>query len=414
MLDMKFIAEHRAEVERSAELRGYKIDLDKLLKVDSQRRKLQSRVDALREKRNALTAQMKNSKPTPDLIEQGKKLKSELSDLETQLKNLTDDWTAQLKSVPNLLAPDVPPGGENDGVEVRRWGNCKKSARDHLDFALAKDWVDFERGAKVAGAKFYFLKGDLALLENAALQFAIQTILKNGFTLMDVPNLVKENIAAGSGFAPRTSDQSDSYYVEGEDLTLIATAEMPLTGYHANEILDETDLPKFYAGYSPCYRKEAGTYGKHARGLFRVHQFNKLEMYAYCLPEDSAKIHQKILGVEEAIWQAIGIPYRVVNIAAGDLGAPAYQKFDIEYWSPADQTYRELTSCSNCTDFQARNLNIRVRRTGGRIETLHTLNGTAASLARTLVAIVENFQDDSGDLIVPEVLRPFMFGRTKI
>ena len=231
---------------------------------------------------------------------------------------------------------------------------------------------------------------------------------------MTVPHMVSSKVLTGTGFAPRTSDQNDGYFVEGEDLALIATAEIPLTGYHADEILDEKDLPLFYVGYSPCYRKEAGTYGKHTRGLFRVHQFNKLEMYAFTTPEMSKEVHEKILALEEEIWQNLGISYHVINIAAGDLGAPAAKKYDIEYWSKVDGKYRELTSCSNCTDFQARNLNIRVRRKDGKIEILHTLNGTAVSLARALVAIIENHQDENGKLVIPEVLRPYMGGRETI
>ncbi|NDC22009.1 serine--tRNA ligase [bacterium] len=234
------------------------------------------------------------------------------------------------------------------------------------------------------------------------------------FYKVSVPNLVNSRIATGTGFAPRTSEQSDEYYIEGDDLSLIATAEMSLTGMHADEIIDEANLPLMYAAISPCYRKEAGTYGKHTRGLFRVHQFNKLEMYVYSLPENSAEIHQKLLAIEEELWQSLKIPYRVVNIASGDLGAPAAKKYDIEYWSKADGNYRELTSCSNCTDYQARNLNIRVRRQDGSIQTVHTLNGTAVALARSLVAIAEHYQTDDGNLMVPEVLVPFMGGKTQI
>jgi len=221
-------------------------------------------------------------------------------------------------------------------------------------------------------------------------------------------------VATGTGFAPKSSEQSDEYFVEGEDLSLIATAEMPLTGFHADEIIDEADLPLRYVAYSPCYRKEAGTYGKHTRGLFRVHQFNKLEMYALTTPDQSNAMHEEIRVVEEELWQSLGIPYRVINIASGDMGAPAAKKYDIEYWSKADGNYRELTSCSNCTDYQARNLNIRVRRQDGSIDTLHTLNGTATALARSLVAIVEHYQTPEGKLRIPDVLQPYMGGRTEI
>ena len=228
---------------------------------------------------------------------------------------------------------------------------------------------------------------------------------------MTVPHMVNQRTMTGTGFAPRSSDQSDEYAIEGEDLSLIATAEIPLTGYYADEIIDEKDLPLLYAGLSPCYRKEAGTYGKHTRGLFCVHQFNKLEMYAYALPEKSHEIHEQLLAIEEEIWQSLQIPYHIINIASGDLGAPASKKYDLEYWSPVDGIYRELTSCSNCTDFQTRNLNIRVRRNDGTVEMVHSLNGTAVSLARSLVAVIEHNQREDGKLDIPEVLRPYLGGR---
>ncbi|MDO4773906.1 MAG: serine--tRNA ligase [Candidatus Saccharibacteria bacterium] len=411
MLDIRFIREHAAQVQEAAAQKGYDVSIATLLQLDDTRRAAQQQVDALRQQRNDIAAQMKGGRPEPVLIEQGKEIKATLATEEAELKRVDDEYQALLASVPNITMPDVPLGGEADSVEVKRWGEQTAGAVDHLEFALRRDWVDFERGAKVAGAKFYYLKGDLALLENAVTQFALQFLVEKGFTYMTVPNLVNSRTAAGAGFAPKGASSDDQYFVEGEDLTLIGTAEMPLTGYHADEIIDEAKLPLLYAGYSPCYRKEAGTYGKHARGLFRVHQFNKLEMYAFCTPEQSAEVHEKILALEEELWQAIGIPYHVVNIAAGDLGAPAAKKYDIEYWSPVDETYRELTSCSNCTDFQARNLNIRVRRENGEVEVLHTLNGTAVSLARALVVILEHFQNPDGTLTVPEVLQPFMNGR---
>ena len=411
MLDIRFIRDNADAVQAAADHKGYEVSIAQLLQVDDQRRQLQQQVDALRQRRNTLSAQLKGGQPDAQLIDQGKQLKTELAGHEDRLRLVEAQYNQLLQAVPNITLPDVPLGGEADSVEVKRWGEQTTGALDHLDFALKRDWVDFERGAKVAGAKFYYLKGDLALLENAITQFALHFLIERGFTYMTVPNVVNSRTSAGAGFAPKGAASDDQYFVEGEDLTLIGTAEMPLTGYHADEILDEGALPLFYAGYSPCYRKEAGTYGKHTRGLFRVHQFNKLEMYAFCTPEQSAQTHQKILALEEELWQAIGVPYHVVNIAAGDLGAPAAKKYDIEYWSPVDQTYRELTSCSNCTDFQARNLNIRVRRADGRIEVLHTLNGTAVSLARALVVILENFQNADGTLRIPAVLQPYMAGR---
>jgi seryl-tRNA synthetase len=414
MIDIQYIRDNPAVVKQKTAEKGFTVDIDRLLAVDEQRREQLTRVELLREERNQISSSMKGGKPAPELIERGKRIKEELSELEPALEVLLAEFDALMRAVPNPAADDVPLGDETASVEILQYGAQKTGAKDHLDFAEARGWVDFERGAKVAGAKFYYVKGDLALLENAAYQYALNLVVQKGFTFMTVPHMVNSRVAAGTGFAPRTSDQGDEYFIEGEDLTLVATAEASLTGLHADEILNEKDLPLFYAGYSPCYRKEAGTYGKHTRGLFRVHQFNKLEMYAYCLPEQSVEIHEKLRGIEEEIWQAIGIPYHIINIAAGDLGTPAAKKYDIEYWSPVDGIYRELTSCSNCTDFQARNLNIRVRRHDGTITYAHTLNGTAVSLARTLVAIIENFQNDDGSLTVPQVLRPYLGGREKL
>ena len=409
MLDINFIRNNKELVEHSIKEKMYKnVNLDEILALDDQRKALLQQVEALRKERNDNTAKIKNGKPSDELIAKGKEIKEKLSTLEADLSNFEKELNTKLKTVPNVIFDDVPLGDESASVEVKKWGECKTTGVDHLDYAISRDWVDFERGAKVAGAKFYYVKGGLALLENALIQFGIKKIVEHGFTLMDVPDLVNSRVLEGTGFAPRSSEQSDEYYIEGEDLALIATAEMSITGYHMDEIIDEEKLPLFYAGLSACFRKEAGAYGKHTRGLFRVHQFNKLEMYAFCTPEQSKEIHEKLRGIEEEIWQEIGIPYHVINIAAGDLGAPAAKKYDIEYWSPVDQKYREITSCSNCTDFQARGLNIRVRRKDGTVEVLHTLNGTAISLARTMVAVIENFAEEGGKLRVPEVLQPYL------
>lgn len=414
MLDIRFIREHADEVQENARHKGYDVDIAQLLQLDAEKRSLQQQADELREKRNDISSRMQGGRPSEDLIAEAKTLKEKLAELEVKLKPVDVALLTSLEQIPNMMREDVPIGGEDASVEIKRWGTNETGAMDHLDYALKRDWVDFERGAKVAGAKFYYLKGDLALLENAITQFALHFVINKGFTFMTVPNMVNSRIATGTGFAPRTSSQSDEYFIEGEDLSLIATAEMPLTGFHADEIIDEDKLPLLYAGLSPCYRKEAGTYGKHTRGLFRVHQFNKLEMYALTLPEQSVDMHERILEIEEELWKAIGIPYRVISVASGDMGAPAAKKYDIEYWSKVDGNYRELTSCSNCTDFQARNLNIRVRRKDGSVDTLHTLNGTAVSLARSLVTVLEHYQMADGGLMVPESLRQYMGGREVI
>lgn len=414
MLDINFIRQNLAEVKKSTAEKGYKTDIDAVLKMDDERKAVLQKVEALRTERNSIAAQMKGGKPAPELIEKGKNVKQELSTLESELSEKEALVNNALKTIPNVIFDDVPLGGEECSVEVKKWGENKEKGTDHLDLATSRDWVDFERGAKVAGAKFYYLKNELALLENALLQFGMKKVLEHGFSYMTTPDLVSSRVLEGTGFAPRSSEQSDEYFIEGEDLALIATAEMAITGYHMDEIIDEDKLPLLYAGYSACFRKEAGAYGKYTRGLFRVHQFNKLEMYIFCLPEQSKDMHEKILSIEEEIWQELGIPYHVINIAAGDLGAPAAKKYDLEYWSPVNQKYQELTSCSNCTDFQARSVNVRVRRKDGKVEFVHTLNGTAISLARAMVAVLENYGTEDGKLKVPEVLKPYLGNREEL
>lgn len=416
MLDLNYIRTHKDTVAHAVREKRYKISLDELLLLDDARRDLLKQVESLRKEKNTLAASLKSAKgqPAPELIKKGKEIKEQLSSLESALSQKETEVKALLKSVPNIIFDDVPLGGEEDSVEVKAWGEKKSHGIDHLDFALSRDWVDFDRGAKVAGSKFYYLKNELALLENALLQYGLSKVLEHGFSYMTVPDLVSSKILEGCGFNPRTSDQSDEYFVENEDLALIATAEMPLTGFHMDEILDEADLPLLYAGYSACFRKEAGTYGKYTRGLFRVHQFNKLEMYAFCLPEQSKELHEKILKVEEDIWQGLEIPYHIINIAAGDLGSPAAKKYDMEYWSPVNQKYQEITSCSNCTDFQARAVNCRVRRKDGSLEFVHTLNGTAIPLARALVVILENYARPDGKLTIPKVLRPYLNNKEEL
>jgi seryl-tRNA synthetase len=414
MIDIQFIRDNPELVAEKSKQKGYDVDIKRLLELDEKRRQLLPKQQEVKQARNELAAAAKGSKPTEVQIQQGKELKEQDAKLEEELKQILAEYEPILQSVPNMPLEDVPVGAEEDSVEVKRWGEQTQGAKDHLEIAEDRDWVDFERGAKVAGAKFYFLKGDLALLENALIQFAVDFVVKKGFTFMSVPHMVNSRTAQGAGFAPKSSEESNEYFIEDEDLSLIGTSEAPLTGYHADEIIEEERLPLMYAGLSPCYRKEAGTYGKHTRGLFRVHQFNKLEMYAFVLPGKSKEVHEQILALEEEIWRALEIPYQVINIASGDLGAPAAKKYDVQYWSPVDETYREITSCSNCTDYQARSLKIRVKRQDGSVEYLHTLNGTVLALARTLVVMIENHQTKEGNVRIPEALQPYMNGKKEI
>ncbi len=410
MLDIRFIRENAEKVAEKSKQKGYDIDISKLLELDEQRRRHLSEIEALRAKRNELTGSAEGQKPSGEQVSQGKQLKVQLEELESALKPIDEQYTELLKSVPNLMPDDTPLGGEQDSREEKKWGDASEKGFevvDHLTWLEKNGLVDFERGAKVAGNKFYYLKNTLVDLQLALAQFSLKLVKNHGFYPLAVPNMVNTKILEGAGFSAK-GEEKQIYKVEGEDLNLIATAEIPLTGFFADEIIPAEWLPSKMAGWSPAYRVEAGAYGKHSKGLYRVHQFNKMELYAYCKPDESEKMHQEMLAVEEEICQKLEIPYRVVRIAAGDLGAPAYKKYDIEYWSPVDKAYRELMSCSNVTDYQARRLNIRYKNEQGQTEYVHTLNATAAADSRMIIAIVENYQTEGGKVGVPTALRPYM------
>jgi seryl-tRNA synthetase len=416
MLDIQFIRENHELVARKAAEKQIKTDIPRLLQLDGRRREALGAVEGLRARRNENADKMKGGQPSPDVIEEGKRIKVELVTAEDHLGTVEGEYYDLLGTVPNVTPDDTPLGGEEANRPEKHWGNNEEKGFDivdHVTWGESRGLIDFERGAKVAGNKFYFLKGSLAQLDLAVMQMGMQLAVKHGLTPMLVPHMVTTRVAGGTGFLPR-GEERQIYKIEGEDLNLIATAEMPITGYHADEILDEKALPLLYVGLSPSYRMEAGAYGKHAKGLYRVHQFNKLEMYVFCKPEDSEEWHQKLVAIEEELCQQLEIPYRLVRIAAGDLGAPAYKKFDVEYWSPADKTYRELMSCSNVTDYQARRLNIRYRAGDGQTRFVHTLNGTAAAMSRIPIALIENHQQADGRVVLPEALRPFMNGQAEL
>ena len=414
MLDIQFIRDNPELVAEKSRQKGYEVDITQLLGFDEERKELLQAVESLREERNKLTAQAKGQKPSEEQVSAGRELKDKLADLEHKLKAIDKQFFSLLEEVPNVIPDDTPDGGEENNREEKKWGEARQDdVQDHLTWGEAKGFIDFERGAKVAGAKFYYLKSDLVQLELAVFQYGLQLAAKYGFTPITVPHLVNTRTMKGTGFLAR-GDEDQIYKIEGEDLSLIATAEIPITGYHADEILEAEEMPLLYVGLSPAYRKEAGAYGKHSRGLYRVHQFNKLEMYVFCKPEDSEQWHQKLVELEEELCQALEVPYRLVRIAAGDLGQSAYKKFDLEYWTPVDKTYRELMSCSNVTDYQARRLNIRYKNSEDKTEFVHTLNGTAAAFSRVCIALIENHQTAEGNVTIPEVLRPFMGGQAEI
>jgi seryl-tRNA synthetase len=416
MLDIQFIRENAELVVRKAEEKQMAVDVPKLLALDEQRRKFIGEVEALRARRNSLAEAMKGAKPSEQQIAEGRELKEQIAVREEELNKVQAEYNDELTAVPNVTPDDTPLGGEEANRPEKHWGDTADKGFeviDHLTWAEQRGLLDFERGAKVAGAKFYYVKGALAQLDLAVLQMGMQIAVKHGFTPMLVPHMVNTRTASGTGYLPR-GEERQIYKIEGEDLNLIATAEMPITGYHADEILDGKDLPLLYVGLSPSYRVEAGAYGKHSKGLYRVHQFNKLELYVFCKPEDSEKWHEKLMEIEEELCQALEIPYQKVRIAAGDLGGPAYKKYDIEYWSPVDKEYRELMSCSNVTDYQARCLNTRYRNENGETRFVHTLNGTAYALSRIPIALIENHQKADGRVQIPKALQPYMGGQEEI
>ncbi len=405
MIDLRQLRANPEPYQTSAKLRGIKVDIEKLLKLDAERPNLLATVEALRAKLNV------KGKPSVAELKDLQAAKAELAPLEVKLQKLEAELADLASQLPNLMADGTPEGGEEHNHQERRWGKAEinPQAKDHLTLAETNDWVDFERGAKVAGSKFYFTKGAAVRLEMSVVRMGMDLLEKSGFTLMGVPHLANAVTMNGTGFNPR-GEEKQIYEIKDQDLNLIATAEIPLTGYHAGEIIDPAKLPLLYVGYSPSYRLEAGAYGKYSKGLYRVHQFNKLEMYVYCQPADSEKWHQKLVEIEEDICKQLEIPYRVVRIASGDLGGPAYKKYDIEYWSPVEGEYRELMSCSNVTDYQARRLSIRTRAKDGSTEFLHTLNGTAMATSRIFIALLENHQTVDGKVKLPKALQTYYGG----
>lgn len=407
MIDIRRLREQPDAYRESAKLKGIGLDaVEATLKLDTQRRELLAQVETLRAQLNV------KGKPSPEELAKLQTAKAELAKLEPELTRLDAEFDDQIGRIPNLLAPETPEGGEEDSPEIRAWGEHRKfefEPKDHMAIAEANGWLDFERGAKVAGSKFYYLMGPLVRLEFAMAQLVFDVLEQEGFTPAIVPNMVSTRVAAGTGYLPR-GEERQIYKIEGEDLNLIATAEMPLTGFYADEILEREQLPKAFIGYSPAYRMEAGAYGKYSKGLYRVHQFNKLEMYVFCLPEQSDEWHEKLVALEEKLCQMLELPYRVIRIAAGDMGGAAYKKYDVEYWNPLENTYRELMSCSNVTDYQARRLGIRYRDEQGKPQFLHTLNGTAAAFSRMPIALLENHQQADGRIQLPQALVKY-YGR---
>ncbi len=417
MIDLKQITERKDEIKKNIEDRFMKVDLDPILELQERRSSLIQESDALKKARNENAGKMKGKMTNEErqlLIAEGKELKVKIAEVDEILKDVEEKYLASAKRIPNYAHPDAPVGREDkDNLEIKRWGTVPSfdfEAKDHVQIGQELDLIDFDTAARVSGAKFYYLKNEAVLLELALERYALDILRKHGFTLTITPDIAKEEVLEGIGFNPRGAE-SNIYTLEDTGTCLVGTAEITLGGYYAGEIIDRERLPIKLAGLSHCFRKEAGAAGQYSKGLYRVHQFSKVEMFIYALPEESDAIHQQLLGIEEEIFQGLEIPYRVVDTCTGDLGAPAYRKFDIEAWMPGrgdGGEWGEVTSTSNCTDYQARRLQIRYKDENGKTKFLHLLNGTAIAVSRAIVALLENNQSSDGSIRIPAALQPYM------
>ncbi|HOP76392.1 MAG: serine--tRNA ligase [Thermogutta sp.] len=415
MLDRRFILENTDAVKRNCEIRGVVADVDRFVELERQRKELQSQLDAINRQANEVaksigrctTAEDRESKK-----EEGRRLREQAAQIEKQLQQIAAESDSILKQIPNMTHPAAPIGDETASREVGRGKTPIRQfdfvPKDHVQIAEELDLIDFEAGARVTGHGFYFLKNEAVLLELALQKFAIDLLRSEGFVVTTTPDLARNDILEGIGFLPR-GPETQIYSIENTDLSLIATAEITLGGYLADQVLEAEQLPIKMAGISHCFRTEAGAHGRATRGIYRVHQFTKVEMFAFTLPDQSDDMLEYFRGLECSIFDQLGIPYRVIDTASGDLGGPAYRKYDLEAWMPGRGEFGEVTSTSNCTDYQARRLGIRYRVKGEKgTRFVHTLNGTAVAISRALIAILENYQQKDGSVVVPEVLRPFV------
>src|SRR5437879_1879492 len=423
MLDAAFIRDNLDAVKANIRNRNVKADPDRVVQFDDERKRLVQEAQTLQQRQNEvakLTGKEKDPARRQELIAEGKQLKEKVAGFEAKRKQVEADLHAALLTIPNMSHTDAPVGTTaEDNKVLRRWGEprkCDFPVKDHVALGEALDLIDFEAGARVAGQKFYFLKNEAVLLELALVQYAMGILIGEGYTPIITPDVARSEVLEGIGFMPR-GPETQIYSLENTDLCLIATAEITLGGMHKGQIMDELELPIKYVGLSHCFRTEAGAPGRDTRGLFRVHQFTKVEMFVFCTPDQSEAIHLELLAIEESIFQGLGLPYHVIDTCSGDLGGPAYRKYDLEAWMPGRGQageYGEVTSTSNCTDYQARRLGIRYKIPGQKgTRFVHTLNGTAVAVTRALLAILENYQQADGSVVVPEVLRPWV-GKDRI
>ncbi|MGL4943700.1 MAG: serine--tRNA ligase [Thermoguttaceae bacterium] len=423
MLDRKYILENVEAVRANCANRNVTVDIDRLVALEASRKVKQSEIESLNAEANAVSKRIGAAPPSDRdaLKEEGRVLREKCQALKVEIDAIEIECDTLTRIIPNLTHPDAPIGRDDAansecGLGATPIPKFDFEVRDHVQIAEALDLIDFESGAAVAGAGFYFLKNDAVLLDLALQHYAITTLVRAGFTPMTTPDLAKTDILQGTGFSPR-GNETQIYSIENSDLNLVATAEITLGGILAGKTVEAETLPLKLCGLSHCFRTEAGAAGKASRGLYRVHQFTKVEMFAFTLPEQSDAMHSEMLAIERAIFDGLRIPYRIVDTATGDLGGPAYRKYDLEAWMPGRGGYGEVTSTSNCTDYQARRLNARYKTKGEKgTRFLHTLNGTAVATSRALVAVIELYQQKDGTIRVPEVLVPIVgkdvIGRT--
>ena len=415
MLDYKFIKDNLEAVKENIKNRNMNADADKVVELYDKRTSLVTKQQDLQQKRNENAKAMKqklDDEKRAELVNAGKKIKDDIQILEKELSQVEKDLEDAARQIPNMMHPDAPIGKlDTENLEVKKVGTPRVfdfEIKDHVQLAEDLDLLDFDRGTKVSGPKFYYLKNEAVFLEQALIQYALNILRKHGFKLFITPDVAREEVLKGIGFNPR-GNESNVYSIEDEGTCLVATAEITLGGYHSGEILDKSKLPLLYGGLSHCFRREAGAAGQFSKGLYRVHQFDKVEMFVYSTPEESDKLHLKLREIEEEIFEGLGIPFHVVDTCSGDLGAPAYRKWDLEAWMPGRNggEYGEVTSTSNCTDYQSRRLNIKYKDDDGKNKYVHTLNGTAIAVGRAMLAILENYQNADGSVTIPEVLVPF-------
>ncbi len=407
MIDPRLLRDDPDVIRGSLARRGSKIDLDSLIAMESTLRAARQRAEQLRavQKEAGREIAVLEGEAKEKAIAEVADLAAQVKEAAAEVDRLETDFDLAWLEVPNLVAPDAADGfSEEENVEIKRVGSAMTEGRDHSSLGQSLDIIDTDRGAKVSGSRFGYLKGKGAMLEFSLVRWAMDHLVAEGFTPMIPPVLVREEALVGTGFFPEAREQV--YEIPRDELFLVGTAEVPLAAYHSDEILSMEEMPVRYAGFSTCFRREAGTYGKDTAGIFRVHQFDKVEMFVFTAPDDSADEHDRLLAVEEKLVGELEVPYRVVNVAAGDLGASAAKKFDIEAWFPGEQNYREITSCSNTTEYQARRLKVRMKTDAGN-EIVHTLNGTACAVGRTILAILENHQQPDGSVVIPEALRRY-------